>query len=79
MANRIDQTTSSGNAAAGKGKGDGNADPGLEQSVDRAVPDAEKLPGRGAENPITQQVEKAVDERQPKPGPSTLQGNDQPG
>jgi hypothetical protein len=79
MANRIDQTTGSGTSAPRPGQGDGNADPGLEQSVDRAVPDAEKLPGRGAENPITRQVEKAVDERQPKPGPSTLQGNDRAG
>ncbi|WP_159714727.1 hypothetical protein [Geminicoccus flavidas] len=78
MTNRIDQTTGSSASAERPGKGDGNADPGLEQAVDRAVPDAEKLPGRGAENPITQQVEKAVDERQPRPGPSTLQGNDQP-
>jgi hypothetical protein len=78
MANRIDQSVGTNAAqqpggAAGK---DGNADPGLRQAVERAVPAAEKLPDRGAGNPITRQVEDVVEERDPKPGPSTLQGGD---
>jgi hypothetical protein len=81
MANRIDQNAGSGSTPqrpGGAADQDGNADPGLRQAVERAVPAAEKLPGRGADNPITRQVEDAVDERDPKPGRSPLQGGDQP-
>jgi hypothetical protein len=75
MANRIDQT-----ADDGKPKGGDSAtrpDSGLQRSVDEAVPASEKLPGRAAENPLSQQVKDTIDRRDPKPGSSTLQGGDE--
>jgi hypothetical protein len=74
MANRIDQNADA--ARAQRGQGNGNADPGLQRSVDKAVPEDEKLPNRAGENPLSQQVKKSTERRDPEPGDSTLQGGD---
>ena len=51
------------------------AEAALQRSVDRAVPDAEKLPGKASENPISQQVRESADKTHPKPGEETLKGS----
>lgn len=55
---------------------DGHADPGLQDNVDRSVPDQEKLPDRAGENPISQQVKETIERRTPKPGSATFKGGD---
>ena len=50
---------------------------GLQQSVEKAVPDNEKLRDKSEQNPISQQIENATGQTDPQPGPSTLQGGDQ--
>jgi hypothetical protein len=74
MANRIDQNAD--DARPQQRQGIGNADPGLQRSVDKAVPGGEKLPARAGENPVSQQVKKSTEQRDPQPGESTLQGGD---
>lgn len=74
MANRIDQNGD--DVLAQQQQGIGNADPALQRSVDKAVPGDEKLPDRAGENPVSQQVKKSTEQRDPQPGDSTLQGGD---
>ena len=48
----------------------------LQESVDRRVPEAERLPDRADENPLSRQVRDNATGRREGPGPSTLEGGD---
>ncbi|MFO1070307.1 MAG: hypothetical protein U1E14_17470 [Geminicoccaceae bacterium] len=51
-------------------------DAALQKSVDRHVPEAERLPERADENPLSRQVRGHATEGRKGPGRSTLQGGD---
>ncbi|HEX2525834.1 MAG TPA: hypothetical protein VHL31_05960 [Geminicoccus sp.] len=65
-----------GRAAAPPKDSHDKAQQDLQRSVDAAVPDAEELPQGFAENPLSQQVRKAIDQRKPEPGDTPLRGSD---
>lgn len=49
----------------------------LQRSVDQAVPDAEQLPGRADDNPISERVHDAAEGKKPRADRSTLQGGNE--
>ena len=53
------------------------AEEGLQKSVDKAVPAAEKLPGSFDDNPISQHVQDAADKVKSKPGDASRSGKAQ--
>ena len=53
------------------------ADEPLQDSVDKAVPTAERLPGRADENPISEHVESIAQGQAPLPGATTVEGGDE--
>ena len=52
------------------------ADGPLQDSVDKAVPTAERLPGGADENPISEHVESIAQGQAPLPGATTVEGGD---
>ena len=52
------------------------ADEALQESVDKAVPTAERLPGGADENPISEHVESIAQGQAPLPGATTVEGGD---
>ena len=52
------------------------ADQPLQQSVDKAVPTAERLPSGADENPISEHVESIAQGQAPLPGATTVEGGD---
>jgi hypothetical protein len=49
------------------------ADEALQESVDKAVPRAERLPGGADENPISQHIESIAQGQAPMPGATTVE------
>jgi nucleotide-binding universal stress UspA family protein len=52
------------------------AEEGLRESVDAAVPPAERLPGAAEENPLSEHVEDIARGRPPRPGARTFEGGE---
>ena len=52
------------------------ADQPLQESVDKAVPRAERLPSGADENPISEHVESIAQGQAPMPGATTVEGGD---
>ena len=49
----------------------------LQDSIDKAVPTAERLPGRADENPISEHVEHIAQRQVPLPGATTVERGDE--
>ena len=52
------------------------AEEALQRSVDRAVPDAEQLPERAEENPLSEHVEGIAEGAKPGPGATVFEGGE---
>lgn len=56
---------------------DPRGNPKLRESVEKAVPQPEKLPRGPDENPLSEQVRETTEKRQPGPGRTTFEGGDE--